>query len=486
MLRLSEVNAATLCKKASVAAGDYPRTDAPKVVHLGVGAFHRAHQAAYFDTLNNKSNTQTKEPWLIHGASLRSPTAASQLNPQDGLYLHVTQDAYGSSTTLVRSIVGVINAFESPKSLIDMIAAQTTQLITLTITEKGYCLNAETGELDRSLEDVKHDCQSLDRPQTAIGYLVSGLAARRSRGNDPVTILSCDNLPHNGQLTRRAVLALANIHNTDLAQWIVDYVSFPSSMVDRIAPAISGQDRESVEQSVGLEDQGLSITEQFSQWVIEDNFAGEKPALDSVGVEFVPSVDDWENRKLRLLNAAHSGLAYLGGLADLNYVHEAINDQALVAFINGLWEEAGETLATDPGFDPKAYCDSLLTRFANPHLNHKLHQIAMDGSQKLPQRILAAWRERAQAGRKSPHLATVVAAWLHWQWGKTYSGNAFQVSDPAHSELIEIIGDSDRTDQSCLKALINAYEPLLALCELHPNCRAELLTAFHILSEKFF
>jgi len=482
MLRLSEDALRTRPLNANIKIGSYPRVAAPKVVHIGVGAFHRAHQAAYFDDLNRQC---PDTPWLIQGASLRSSTAADQLNPQNGLYLHIAQSAQDAKIRVIRSLVGVLNGFDNPQSLIASIASPATQLITLTITEKGYCIDTVSNALDLENPDVQADCKDLQTPRTAIGYLVAGLRLRRENNGPPITVLSCDNLSHNGRLTAQAVHTLAAIHSKALADWITQNVSFPASMVDRIAPAITHEDYTSGQHLLNLEDQALAMTEQFSQWVIEDNFAGERPPLECTGVEFVASVDAWEQRKLRLLNAAHSGLAYLGGLMDIQYVHEAVAMPALRTMLEALWQEALYTLAPDDAFDAMGYCDALLRRFANPHLNHRLYQIATDGSQKLPQRVIRPLTERLEHGLSSPTMTQILAAWLLWQWGTTFSGRRFTVNDPLAIHFSQATAGSARDDLVAIDKLVAAYAPLKALCGQSARLREDLRAAYEALAKRF-
>lgn len=482
MLRLSEYALRTKPLNANIKISSYPRVAPPKVVHIGVGAFHRAHQAAYFDDLNHQ---RPDAPWLIQGASLRSNTAAEQLNPQNGLYLHIAQSAQDAESRVVRSLVGVLNSLSNPHALITSIASPATQLITLTITEKGYCIDATSNALDLQNPDIQADCKDLQAPRTAIGYLVAGLALRRENHGAPITVLSCDNLSHNGRLTAQAVHTLAAIHSKALADWITLNVSFPASMVDRIAPAITHEDYTFGQHLLSLEDKALAMTEQFTQWVIEDNFAGERPPLECAGVEFVASVDAWEQRKLRLLNAAHSGLAYLGGLMDIQYVHEAVAIPALRTTLDALWQEALGTLAPDNAFDAIGYCDALLRRFANPHLNHRLYQIATDGSQKLPQRVIRPLTERLERGLSSPTMTQVLAAWLLWQWGTTFSGLRFTVNDPLAINFSQTIADGARDDLMAMDKLVAAYAPLKALCGQSARFHEDLRAAYGALAKRF-
>lgn len=413
--------------RPSVAAmPDYDRSQPAGVVHLGIGAFHRAHQAVYFDRLLSQGETG----WMIRGASLRSAGVADQLNPQAGLYTCVEQDRGGEVCRIVGSVRDVLVGPADPRRLVAAMAHPDIALVTLTITEKGYELDPGTGALNLDSAAVRHDVEHPDNPQTGPGYLVAALARRRAEGLAPFTILSCDNLPENGHRTRAAVLELARKTDPGLADWIADTTAFPCSMVDRIVPATTEADIEALAVREGYHDAGMVKAEAFSQWVVEDRFCNRRPPLERVGVEMAPDVAPWERIKLRLLNGAHSALAYLGGLAGYTHVHEAIADPHLRAFVDALWDEVEPTLDRPAGFDAAVYRQALLDRFANPALAHRLHQIAMDGSQKLPQRLLATLADRRAGGRNSPALELAIAAWMRWQGGEDARGNRFTVDDP--------------------------------------------------------
>jgi fructuronate reductase len=363
-----------------------PRS-APRVVHLGIGAFHRAHQAVVFDNLG----------WGVTAASLRSPAVRDAMVPQDSLYsLVVGED--------VRVIGAVREVLLDTPELIARIAAPATRLMTLTVTEKGYLPGSR-----------------------AIAVLAEGLKKR----SDGITILSCDNLPRNGAVLRDAVLEAAG----DAADWIAAHCAFPQTMVDRIVPATEEADVAALAGRIGLEDRAMVKAEPYSQWVIEDRFApGERPDFAAAGVRIAAHIAPWEEAKLRLLNGAHSGLAYLGGLAGIAFVHEVVATPGGRRFVEALWNEAETTLTPPPGLDLAAYRSALLRRFADPGLGHRNVQIAMDGSQKLPQRLLAPIAARLARGQGIETLALAVAAWMRWQSGRTDAGAAFAVDDPLAPE----------------------------------------------------
>lgn len=423
--RLSAASLADL--PAGWARPAYDRNQPCGVVHLGTGAFHRTHQACYFDALLAAGHNG----WMIRGASLRSPIVARQMNPQHGLFTVLVRDGGDERAQVVGSVRDVLVAPDDPAALVHALADPAAALVTLTVTEKGYCLDPATGALRTGDPALAADIANLDAPQTAPGFLVAGLAERRASGLAPFTVLSCDNLPENGQRTRAAVLALAETVDTSLAAWIAAEVAFPSSMVDRIVPATTSDDLDKFASATGWRDEALVKTEPFTQWVVEDWFSGPRPPLDEVGVQFTRDVAGWEKAKLRLLNGAHSAIAYLGGLAGHLHVHQAMAAPGFGAFIEALWDEAEATLDPVDGFDPAAYRAQLRARFANGALMHRTHQIAMDGSQKLPQRWLQTILAIRRAGYPVPPALTLaLAGWMRWQSGRNEKGALHIVDDP--------------------------------------------------------
>lgn len=401
------------------------------VVHLGIGAFHRAHQAAMFDDVLAGGDLR----WGIVAASLRSAGVRDQMAPQDGLYTMLVRDGAAQVARVVGAVQHVLIAPEAPEALLAVMAAADTQIVTLTITEKGYKLDPASGALIEEDAGLAADLLSLEQPQTALGYLVASLAMRRAAGLAPFTAISCDNLPHNGARLRSGVLALAERHDAGLAAWIAAHGAFPETMVDRIVPATTDADIADLAARLGVEDRAMVKTEPFAQWVIEDRFCGPRPAFGA-GVQLTAAVAPWEEAKLRLLNGAHSGIAYLGGLAGIAHVHEVLAEPDARAFVETLWDEAQATLTPPPELDVAAYRVALMARFDNPTLMHRTQQIAMDGSQKLPQRLLAPIAARLKAGQGIDALSLAVAGWIRWQAGRDDRGQTFAVDDP----LAEMIG----------------------------------------------
>jgi fructuronate reductase len=378
------------------------------IVHLGIGAFHRAHQAA----LTDAAIALAGGDWRILGVSLRSLGVRDQLRPQDGLYTLAVRDGGSEKLRVIGSVADVLVAPEDPAAVVAAIAAPSTHVVTLTVTEKGYCHDPATGALLESHPDIAHDLANRDRPASAIGFLAAGLEARRTAGGGPLTIISCDNLPDNGRVLAGVMRRFIARARPDLTEWIEANVSYPSTMVDRIVPATTEADRRDLARQLGYEDAGLVKTEPFSQWVIEDRFAGPRPAWERVGAQIVDDVRPFEFAKLRMLNGSHSTLAYLGLARGHEFVDQAIADPVIAAVIDDLMVEAASTLPRIPGLDPAAYARDLKQRFANRSLRHRLAQIAMDGSQKLPQRLLATIADVHLAGGSAQAAAIGVAAWM--------------------------------------------------------------------------
>jgi fructuronate reductase len=397
-------------------------------VHLGIGAFHRAHQAWYTDAALAAGGGD----WRIGGISLRSADVARRLNPQDGLYLLAERSAASERLQLMTAVADVLVAPEDPAAAIARIADPTVRIVTLTITEKGYCHDPATGGLDPAHPDIVYDLAKPERPRSAPGLLLAGLAARRAAGTAPPVVLSCDNLPDNGGLLGRLLAELAARQDDALGRWLGERLVTPATMVDRIVPATTPADIDAVAAATGLHDEGLVLTEPFSQWVIEA-FEGPRPAWEAAGALFVADVRPFEHLKLRLLNGCHSAIAYLGQLAGWSHVHEAMADPALAAFVNRLMRAAEATLPPVPGLDIAGYRAELVARFANPALMHRTRQIAMDGSRKLPQRLIRPALDALARGQAVTSFATAIGAWIAFVVRETAAGVA--LDDPEAAAL---------------------------------------------------
>lgn len=466
---------------ATVATPRYDRSAVRcGVVHLGTGAFHRAHQAPVFENCLEGGDLR----WGITGASLRSRSVADQLNPQEGLYTVSVRDASGMHDRVIGAVVRVIIAPESPAELLEALASPDVHIVTLTITEKGYMLDPATGALMIDHADVAHDRQGPSDPRTGPGFLAKALELRRARKCPPLTVISCDNLPHNGQRLRAAVIAVAEGWDAGLADWIDAQVAFPQTMIDRIVPATTPEDIAALESRAGYRDDGMIKTEPFTQWVIEDRFAGERPDLAAAGVQLTNSVADWEQAKLRLLNGSHSTLAYLGALAGIDYIHQVVAQPRAEKLVIRLWDEAEATLTPPTDLDVTAYRKQLWTRFGNPALPHKTRQIAMDGSQKLPQRLLETIAARYAAGAKPQTALLGVAAWMRWVTAGTDDlGAAIFVDDPMAAQFAAI-GAAGGTDGDVVRKMLDIGEVFPRDLAENPRFHGQLTDLLGLLREK--
>ncbi|ALJ39225.1 mannitol dehydrogenase family protein [Azospirillum brasilense] len=415
------------------------------IVHLGIGAFHRAHQAVYTDAALARSFG----PWGIVGVSLRSPDTRDALEPQGGLYTVAVRDAAGERLRVIGSVTELLVAPEDPAAVLDLLTRPSVRIVTLTVTEKGYCHDPATGALNEAHPDIVHDLANPERPRSVPGFLVEALIRRRATGVEPFTVLSCDNLPSNGDTAAGLLRRYAELRDPALGTWFAGNVACPNSMVDRIVPATTDADRDRVSDGLGLRDSWPVVTEPFSQWVIEDRFPTGRPAWELEGAELVPDVHPYETMKLRLLNGSHSTLAYLGYLAGYETVSDTMADPAFARLIRALMdEESGPTLHMPPGADLGHYKDALIERFRNPALRHRTWQIAMDGTQKLPQRLLGTIRDRLAAGAPIDRLALGVAGWMRYVSGTDEAGRPIDVRDPMSAKLAELAAqagpDADR------------------------------------------
>lgn len=429
---------------------------APKVgiVHLGLGAFFRAHGAIYTEEAMAASGGD----WGIIGVSLQSPGTRDALAPQGGSYIACELAPEGAKPRHVQVISGVLVAPESPEAVLAAMADPAVKIVSLTVTEKGYCHEPSTGALNLAHPDIEHDLAN-PLPRSAPGYIVRALERRHAAGLAPFTAMSCDNLPHNGTVLRGVVLDLARKIDPALAGWIAAEGRFPATMVDRIVPATKPEDIAQIEALTGLHDASPVMHEPFRQWVIEDSFvAGARPDWGAVGAQMVADVTPFEHMKLRMLNGTHSSLAYLGYLAGHETIAETMADPVFARFVASLWErEIIPVLEAPPGENLPAYARALAARYANPAIRHRTWQIAMDGSQKLPQRILGTLAENFAAGRAAPGLVLAVAAWMRYVGGVDEKGAPIEVKDPLAARL-RTLSDGAQTPEAKVAALLSLRE----------------------------
>ncbi len=430
---MERLSAATLGAAHGVRGPDYDRNGVtPGIVHLGIGAFHRGHMAMYVDELLAQS-----PDWGIIGASLRRPDTRDALAPQDFLYTVAIKDGAGTSCRVIGSILEIIDGTKERDRLLETMADPRIRIVSLTVTEKGYCHDPATGALDEMHPDIVHDLAHPAAPVSAPGLIVAALELRRQRGLAPFAVMSCDNLPANGSTAGRIVRRLAALLGPEIAAYC-EQVAFPSTMVDRIVPATTDDDRAMVAEAIGLEDAWPIMTEPFTQWVVEDHFPAGRPALEAAGAQLVEDVEPFELMKLRMLNGSHSSLAYLGYLSGHQHVSDAVGEAGIRRLIHGLMTEEVMPTLPMPQAELAAYRDQLLQRFANPALRHRTWQIAMDGSQKLPQRLLGTIRDRLAAGESFERLALGVAGWMRYVTGVDEAGQPIDVRDPLAARLRQI------------------------------------------------
>ena len=439
MQRLSEERLAK--QPPSVRRPQYDRTSLQiGMAHIGVGAFHRCHQAEYTDDMLEAKFGR----WGVLGVNLKPPRLADLLGPQDCLFSRTLRQDERAETRVVGALRRVIDVEDeaSAETAVAALAEPTVGVVTMTVTEKGYCLTPSTGALDRANPDLSADLNAASPPRTLFGLLALALERRRRSKAGGLTLVSCDNIPSNGLRLRAAVLEFAAAQPAALARWIEDKVAFPCTMVDRIVPATTRRDVESVSATIGMHDEAAVVGEHFRQWVIEDNFAAERPPWDLAGAQFVPDAKPFELIKMRVLNAAQSTLSHQGAIVGHEYSFEAAADPILSILARRMLErETAPTLPNLAGMDVAPYIDSSMARICNAAIRHRCHQIGTDGSQKIVQRLLGPLRERLAAGRRADLLTLAVGSWMAYCLsGASRFGARWKASDP-WAETIAAMGD---------------------------------------------
>jgi mannitol 2-dehydrogenase len=436
MTRLNQDNLSHL--RGRVPVPTYDRSQVrPGIVHLGVGGFHRAHQAMYVDALMNAGQALD---WGIVGVGLlpQDDRMRAVMTEQDCLYTLVEKHPDGSlRPRVIGALVDYLFAPDDPDAVLARLTDPATRIVSLTITEGGYHLNQTTGEFDSADDDIQCDLLPGAVPCTAFGYLVEALARRRAAGTDPFTVMSCDNVQANGDVARRMIGAFATLKDPDLGAWISEHVSFPGSMVDRITPVTADADRQRLAEEFGLEDGWPVSCEPFTQWVLEDHFPAGRPALDHVGVQLVADVEPYELMKLRLLNASHQAMGYLGYLSGHRYAHEVCQDSLFVHFLAGYMDdEATPSLAPVPGVDLAAYKHQLIERFANPSVRDSLARLCADSSDRIPKWLVPVIRDRLAHDGDVRRSALVVASWARYAEGLDEQGSPIEVVDRRRGDVV--------------------------------------------------
>ena len=428
------------------------------LAHIGVGAFHRCHQEEFTDDMLEARFG----PWGVVGVNLRPPRIGETLARQDGLYSRTLRDGARSETRVIgalRRIIEVDRALNA-EAAVSALADPAIAAATITATEKGYCLTPATGELDRANPDIAADLTGDFPPRTLLGLIALALERRRETGGAGLTLVSCDNIPSNGDRLRAGLSAFAAARSPALVEWIGRHVAFPCTMVDRIAPATAAADIETASATLGFRDEAAVIGEPFRQWVIEDRFAAERPPWDLAGAEFVADAKPYEIIKMRLLNGAQSTLSHLGALARHTFSHQAANDPVLSAFVETmLTRETSPTVPVVASMAPAPYIASAMQRIRNPAIAHRCHQIGTDGSQKIGQRLLDPLRERLAAGESADFLIVAVAAWIAYGLaGARRFGARWAPSDP-WAETIIAIGDKGADFEDIARSVL-ALKPI--------------------------
>ena len=427
-----------------------PGTLRAGVVHFGVGGFHRAHQAVYFDEIAAKG---ISHDWGIIGVGLHRREMKDVLENQDNLYTVVERGEDHHHARIVGSIVDYLYAPEDPEAVLAALAAESTRLVTLTVTGTSYPVDAHTGEFLADDEGIVQDLKNDGAPETVFGYIVEGLRRRRAAGIKPFTVLSCDNVQENGRTTRTAVASLARLQDPELADWIDENVCFPSSMVDRITPATSPEDRDDIAEEFGVEDGWPVLTEPFRQWIIEDKFCNERPPLDQVGAQLVQDVEPYELMKTRMLNGSHCGLGYFGSLLGHSSSDEAMRDDDVRAYVRGLMNEIIPLLPEVPGINLKDYRETLISRFSNPEIGDQLERLARRSSTKMPSYVLPSLKEALAAGGEHRLLVLTVAGWIEFLGGVDVNGDPIDVQDALLEDLRPLAANKDVSDFAADEAI---------------------------------
>ena len=408
-----------------------PRAVTPGIIHFGVGNFARAHQFLYLDRLMNDGRALD---WGILGVATREPDRAvrDDLEAQDWLYTLVEQTADDSSARVVGALAGMIGPGEGDR-VIEALADPAIRIVSMTVTEGGYFVDDE-GRFDADHADVRADASGT--PRTVFGQIAEALRQRREAGAEPFTVMSCDNLPHNGAVCRNAVVGTARLRDPALATWIEEHVAFPNGMVDRITPATGERERRLVREEHGVDDERPVFCEDFIQWVLEDRFPAGRPPFEKAGVEFVEDVTAHEMMKLRILNAGHAIIAYPAGLLGIEYAHEAMEHPLVRGFLERVErEEIVPHVPSIPGTDPTAYFERCAVRFANPKIGDTIRRLCFDGSNRQPKFVVPTIRDRLLAGKPVRGLALESALWCRYCMGTDEEGRVIEPNDPAWSEL---------------------------------------------------
>ncbi len=443
----------------------------PAVVHIGVGGFHRAHQALYFDDLAETGVTE----WGVVGVGLQRPQMGEVLHAQDGLFTVVERGANREFARVVGSVLHYLYAPSDPEAVVRALSDGRTRLVTLTVTGSGYLIDDE-GRFAEDDADVQHDLHNPDAPRTMVGFLVEALRRRRARGAGPFTVLSCDNLPDSGAAARTSVVSFARVRDADLAAWIDQHVSFPSSMVDRITPETSPATRDEIEQTFGVADRWPVVTEPFRQWIVEDAFCAGRPPLETVGVQLVADVQEYKLIKARMLNGGHCALGYLGTLVGARTTDQAMAHPQIRTVLERLLEdEVQPLLPAVAGMELTEYRRTTLERFANPAIGDSLARLCRRGSTKMPSYLLPSLTEAIENGTPRRMLVLAVAAWMRYLRGSDLEGQPIEVQD-ARAESLQALARRGGDDPRLLLGMRSVFGRLGDDQDLVAELAAALVT----------
>ena len=459
---ISETAAVPRYRQASLRAG---------IVHFGVGNFHRAHQAVYLDELFNLG---LDHDWGLIGAGVR-PTdedMRKKLMAQDWLTTVVEQEAGKASAHITASMIDFLKIGDV-ESTVKTLADPAIRIVSLTVTEGGYYIDPASQRFDPKHPDIAADAANPSAPKTVFGLILAGLARRRDHGIAPFTVMSCDNIPGNGHVTQNAVIGLAELTDPKLAAWVHANVAFPNGMVDRITPATTQRERDALEQDFGIVDHWPVFCEEFKQWVLEDHFPAGRPALEKVGVQFVPDVAPFELMKIRILNGGHATIAYPGGLMDIHFVHEAMQEPLIRAFLEKVErDEIISVVPPVPATDLGDYYKLIERRFSNPKIGDTIQRLCLDGSNRQPKFILPSAADRLRAGKSVIGLALVSALWARYCYGESDSGKPIPPNDPNWDRLTALAKRA-KSDPTAWLTMTDIFGPLAG----HPTYVAAFTTA---------
>jgi mannitol 2-dehydrogenase len=435
--KLNEKNLSLL--EPSVAVPSYDRSKVGQsIAHIGVGGFHRAHQAVYADDLFHLSG---ESQWGLCGVGLLKHDARIRdvMLAQDCLYTVVERGAHGEKARIIGSIVNFLYGPGNTQEVIEKLASADRRIVSLTITEGGYYVHQGTGEFDAQHPDIQHDLAEPSEPICSFGYLLEALNRRRTRGMPPFTVMSCDNLQSNGDIIKKMLLAFAELRDPKLHNWLVENCAFPNSMVDRITPATTDEHRTLVKEEFGIDDGWPVMCEPFKQWVIEDHFPLGRPAWEQVGAQMTSDVLPYEKMKLRLLNASHQAMCYIGMLLGYEFAHEAMSDAQISKLVETMMEvDVTPLVPIVPGVDLAEYKKTLLERFANPAIRDQLSRIGTEGSARIPKFVLPSIVEQLERGGSIKSLCFTVACWFRYLNGKDDQGKEMPIIDPMSKKLCEL------------------------------------------------